>query len=68
MEEEEIKEMRDFSLAALLLVTGFCFLLFTWIIKFLEGLFIQAFLWIGLTTFILGLLAGAVILIARNKG
>ncbi len=63
----EEREGRAFSLPALLLVTGFCFLSFAQVIKILDGIHTQFFLVTGLTSFVLGVLTGVCILIDKKQ-
>ncbi len=67
MVDEGVNDGIDFSIAAFLLVTGFCFLSFTMILRLLDGIFIISFLLFGLTTFILGLLTAAAMFLGRKK-
>lgn len=50
------KEMREFSWPGLFLVTGFCFFLFSLILKFLNGSYPNIFTWISLVSIGLGIL------------
>ncbi len=67
MVDEGVNDDIDFSIAAFLLVTGFCFLSFTMLLRLLDGIVVLPFLWIGLTTFILGLLTAAALFSGRKK-
>lgn len=62
----EEKEMREFSLPTLLLVTGFCFLSFALVLQILDGVNMRLFLWIGFIIFVSGLLTGVYILIDKK--
>lgn len=64
---EEQQDIKSFSLAALLLVTGFCFLLFTLLLRIADGVSTRLFLWIGIVTFVAGLLAGGATLRSRTN-
>lgn len=54
--------MSKFYLTWLLLVTGFSFLLFALLLRIVDGLSVKLFLRIGLISFVLGLLTGAITL------
>jgi hypothetical protein len=64
MEEEEMKK---FSLMALLLVTGFSFLLFGFVLRILDGVDTRLFMGFGLITFISGVVAGTYVLVNKKK-
>lgn len=64
-----MKEKNDISqsfLNDLLLVTGICFLLFTLLLKILDGIIIKPFFWIGFTSFGVGLVAWVFFLINKK--
>ena len=50
----EDKEMKEFSWTAFLLVTGFSFILFSKILRLLDGTRLPAFTWIGVVTILIG--------------
>ena len=62
----EEKEMREFSLPALLLVTGFCFLSFALVLRVLDGVNMKLFFMIGFITFVSGFITGVFILIDKK--
>ncbi len=62
----EEKEMGEFSLPALLLVTGFCFLTFALVLRILDGINMKLFLRIGFITFISGVSTGVCILLDKK--
>jgi hypothetical protein len=61
-----MKELKDFSWSVLFFVTGFSSLLFSLIIKLLEGSFSKPFLWVGFGALFLGLLDLAGKLLAKS--
>ena len=62
----EEKEIRGFSIPALLLVTGTCFLLFTLALRILDGVIMKFFLETGFLTFLAGVITGVFILIRKK--
>lgn len=63
----EEKENIEFSLPALLLVTGFCFLSFGLILKILDGVNMTLFFRIGFITFASGILTGVYFIAKRTE-
>jgi len=61
------KHAREFYPTFLFLVTGFSFLLFTLYLRLVDDLNIKLFLWIGLGSFVLGLLTGVNTLVNRAR-
>ena len=62
----EEKDIRGFSIPALLLVTGTCFLSFALVLKILDGVIMTFFLDTGFFTFLAGVITGVGI-VTRKK-
>jgi predicted ABC-type exoprotein transport system permease subunit len=52
------KELNEFSLTALFLVTGFCFFSFSKILQYLDGSHTPIFTWVGVFGILIGSLSG----------
>ncbi|HMK27909.1 MAG TPA: hypothetical protein VK483_17880 [Chitinophagaceae bacterium] len=63
----EEKNIRAFSIPALLLVTGTCFLSFALLLKILDGVIMTFFLDTGFLTFLAGVIAGVFIMIRKRS-
>jgi len=63
----EKKEIREFSIPAMLLVTGFCFLSFALVLRILDGVSMKFFRRTGFIIFLSGVLTGVHILIDKKK-
>jgi hypothetical protein len=63
----EDREMKEFSWTGLFLVTGFCFFLFSAIMKLLAGEPVPIFTWIGIACVFLGSLNGIGTFILRAE-
>jgi hypothetical protein len=63
----EDKEIKSFSLPALLIVTGISFLLFALGFRILDGDKMKLFLEIGFISFVAGVVARCYMLIARKQ-
>ena len=63
----EEKEVSIFSLTALLLVTGFCFLSFALALKILDGVTNKLFIWTGIICLASGVLTSLCIFIDKKQ-
>ena len=62
--EEQIKN--EFSVPALLLVTGTCFLSFDLALSILDGVNSKFLLWFGLITLMAGVLTGTIVCFGKK--
>ena len=52
----EDQDLNGFSWTSFFLVTSFCFFLFSFLMKRLEGIDVPIFLWTGVVTLVIGLI------------
>ena len=52
----EDQDLNGFSWTSFFLVTSFCFFLFAFLMKRLEGIDVPIFLWTGVVTLVIGLI------------
>ncbi len=62
----EKNQEKQFNLTWALLVTGFCFTLFAFMLSFVDGYDAPVFWWIGGISFTLGIITGIIALVIKR--